>query len=258
MFERFTDRARQVTVLAQAEARRLNHSQIGTEHLLLGLLRERKNVATKVLVSLGVSLEAVRVGVEERSGQGQTAPSGETPFTPAATQALELSLEEANQLQQQYVGTEHLLLGLTREPTSVAAQVLAGLGADHARVRAQVLTVWSGGSQRPAAWGQPNPPPGAEDLRELTDKILYELEDKIAHVRQATAAAVDAEDVDTVAALHDPQLPLPPGPAERDRAGGDVPAALEENQRLQGEVERPRGLFGQHGIDPDAGTAQPP
>src|SRR4029434_1603288 len=90
---------------------------------------------------------------------------------------------------QQYVGTEHLLLGLTRARTSVAAQVLAGLGADHARVRTQVLAVWSGGGQRPAAWGQPNPPPGAEDPRELTAKILRELEDKIAQVRQATANA---------------------------------------------------------------------
>src|SRR6266542_675372 len=128
MFERFTDQARRVVVLAMEEARRLNHSQIGTEHLLLGLLREPASVATEVLVSVGVSVEEVRVGVEESIGRGQTAPpDGHMPFTPGAKKALELSLREAKQLRHHDVGTEHLLLGLLRVGKGVAAQVLVRL-----------------------------------------------------------------------------------------------------------------------------------
>ena len=144
MFERFTDRARRVVVLAQEEARMLNHNYIGTEHILLGLIHEGEGVAAKALESLGISLEGVRAQVEEIIGQGQQAPSGHIPFTPRAKKVLELSLREALQLGHNYIGTEHILLGLIREGEGVAAQVLVKLGADLNRVRQQVIQLLSG------------------------------------------------------------------------------------------------------------------
>ncbi len=158
MFERFTDRARRVVVLAQEEARMLNHNYIGTEHILLGLIHEGEGVAAKALESLGISLEAVRQQVEEIIGQGQQAPSGHIPFTPRAKKVLELSLREALQLGHNYIGTEHILLGLIREGEGVAAQVLVKLGADLNRVRQQVIQLLHGYSQgkEPASSGGPS------------------------------------------------------------------------------------------------------
>jgi ATP-dependent Clp protease ATP-binding subunit ClpC len=154
MFERFTDRARRVVVLAQEEARMLNHNYIGTEHILLGLIHEGEGVAAKALESLGISLEGVRQQVEEIIGQGQQAPSGHIPFTPRAKKVLELSLREALQLGHNYIGTEHILLGLIREGEGVAAQVLVKLGADLNRVRQQVIQLLSGyQGKEPAAAG---------------------------------------------------------------------------------------------------------
>src|SRR5881398_722271 len=155
MFERFTDRARRVVVLAQEEARLLNHSYIGTEHILLGLIHEGEGVAAKALESLGISLEAVRSQVEEIIGQGGSSPSGHIPFTPRAKKVLELSLREALQLGHNYIGTEHILLGLIREGEGVAAQVLVKLGADLSRVRQQVIQLLSGyaGSKEGAPQG---------------------------------------------------------------------------------------------------------
>jgi ATP-dependent Clp protease ATP-binding subunit ClpC len=144
MFERFTDRARRVVVLAQEEARMLNHNYIGTEHILLGLIHEGEGVAAKALESMGISLEAVRSQVEDIIGQGQAAPTGHIPFTPRAKKVLELSLREALQLGHNYIGTEHILLGLIREGEGVAAQVLQKLGADLNRVRQQVIQLLSG------------------------------------------------------------------------------------------------------------------
>ncbi|MFM6841110.1 MAG: ATP-dependent Clp protease ATP-binding subunit [Candidatus Planktophila sp.] len=144
MFERFTDRARRVVVLAQEEARMLNHNYIGTEHILLGLIHEGEGVAAKALESMGTSLDAVRAQVEEIIGQGQQAPSGHIPFTPRAKKVLELSLREALQLGHNYIGTEHILLGLIREGEGVAAQVLVKLGADLNRVRSTVIQLLSG------------------------------------------------------------------------------------------------------------------
>src|SRR6266542_3524094 len=144
MFERFTDRARRVAVLAQEEARMLHHDHIGTEHILLGLIGEGGGVAAKALESLGISLEAVRQHVGGITGQGQQAPSGHIPFTPRATKVLELSLREALQLGHNYIGSGHILLGLIREGEGVAAQVLVKLGADLSRVRQQVIQLLSG------------------------------------------------------------------------------------------------------------------
>ncbi|MEW1965318.1 ATP-dependent Clp protease ATP-binding subunit [Micrococcus sp. NPDC078436] len=144
MFERFTDRARRVVVLAQEEARMLNHSYIGTEHILLGLIHEGEGVAAKALESMDISLGAVREKVQEDIGQGQQNPPGHIPFTPRAKKVLELSLREALQLGHNYIGTEHILLGLIREGEGVAAQVLVKLGADLNRVRQTVIQLLSG------------------------------------------------------------------------------------------------------------------
>jgi ATP-dependent Clp protease ATP-binding subunit ClpC len=154
MFERFTDRARRVVVQAQEESRRLNHNYIGTEHLLLGILREDDGVAAEALASLGVGLDPAREQVAEIIGRGQVAPSGHIPFTPRAKKVLELSLREALGLGHRYIGPEHILLGLITEGHGVAVEVLRVLGADPEQVRARVLEL--------------APPPGAEpgDLSE--------------------------------------------------------------------------------------------
>src|ERR687887_375729 len=164
MFERFTDRARRVVVLAQEEARLLNHNYIGTEHLLLGLIHEGEGLAAKSLESLGVSLEQVRAQVEEMIGVGTATPQGHIPFTPRAKKVLELSLREALQLGHNYIGTEHILLGLIREGEGVAAQVLVKLGAALARVRQQVIQLlsgYAGGKEGQAAAGGEAQPQGS-------------------------------------------------------------------------------------------------
>ncbi|WP_345314908.1 ATP-dependent Clp protease ATP-binding subunit [Garicola koreensis] len=156
MFERFTDRARRVVVLAQEEARMLNHNYIGTEHILLGLIHEGEGVAAKALESLEISLGGVREKVQEKIGPGQNAPSGHIPFTPRAKKVLELSLREALQLGHNYIGTEHILLGLIREGEGVAAQVLVEMNADLNKVRQQVIQLlsgYSGGDQQKAGAG---------------------------------------------------------------------------------------------------------
>ncbi len=170
MFERFTDRARRVLVLAQEEARLLNHSFIGTEHILLGLIHEGEGLAAKALESLGISLEAVREKVEETIGPAGSAPTGSPPFTPRAKKVLELSLREALQLGHNYIGTEHMLLGLVREGEGVAATVLQSLGADLPHVRQQVIQLLSGSVGRDAqnpqagASGSEQTPPGSPVL----------------------------------------------------------------------------------------------
>lgn len=161
MFERFTDRARRVIVLAQEEARMLNHNYIGTEHILLGLIHEGEGVAAKALESMGISLEDVRREVEEIIGQGSQPHTGHIPFTPRAKKVLELSLREGLQMGHKYIGTEFLLLGLIREGDGVAAQVLTKLGADLPRVRQQVIQLLSGyeGGQQEGG-GDSNQAPG--------------------------------------------------------------------------------------------------
>src|ERR1039457_2252434 len=157
MFERFTDRARRVVVLAQDEAMRLDHNYIGTEHILLGLVQEGEGVAAKALEALGIGLAAVRQQVEEIVGRGKEAPGDHIPFTPRAKKVLELSLREALQLGYDYIGTEHILLGLIREGEGVAARVLANLGADLNLVRQQVVQLLHGyQGKEPAAAGTPS------------------------------------------------------------------------------------------------------
>jgi ATP-dependent Clp protease ATP-binding subunit ClpC len=144
VFERFTDRARRVVVLAQEEARLLDHSHIGTEHVLLGLLHEREGVAARVLVSLGLDLGRTRDLVEELVGRGTSTPGGHIPFTPRSKKALELSLREALTLGHNYIGTEHLLLGLIREGDGVGCQALRAFGLELPVVRQAVVDTLGG------------------------------------------------------------------------------------------------------------------
>jgi ATP-dependent Clp protease ATP-binding subunit ClpA len=253
MFERFTDRARRVVVLAQEEARLLNHNYIGTEHILLGLIHEGEGVAAKALESLGISLEAVWAQVEEIIGQGQSAPTGHIPFTPRAKKVLELSLREALQLGHNYIGTEHILLGLIREGEGVAAQVLVKLGADLARVRQQVVQVLGGYA-------------GGEDVgarmrlvRMTVPDDLREAEEQLAQVRREKEAAIQAQDFEKAATLRDQEKQLLPRLAERERewtAGVDLAAVIQENHKLHSEVERLRELLHRHGIEPNGETPE--
>ncbi len=238
-FKRFTDRARQVVVLAQDEARRLSHNYIGTEHILLGLVAEREGVAAKVLESMGIGLGAVRLHVEEIIGQGRQAPAGHIPFTPRAKKALELSLREALRLGHNDIGTEHILLSLLREGNGVAAQVLIKLGASYDQVRDAVLEQLAGYK---TARGEPAPAPGLGDYDE-----------KIAVVRHQKDAAIDAHDYELATALRDREKQLL---AERTRriadwsAGVDVVALGEELDRLRSEVARLQDLLCRRGIQP--------
>src|SRR3954454_22921485 len=179
MFERFTDRARRVVVLAQEEARMLNHNYIGTEHILLGLIHEGEGVAAKALESMNISLDAVREQVQEIIGPGQAAPTGHIPFTPRAKKVLELSLREALQLGHNYIGTEHILLGLIREGEGVAAQVLQKLGADLNRVRQtviQLLSGYTGGKgEQVAAGGGTEAPQGGSAVLDQFGRNLTQL-----------------------------------------------------------------------------------
>jgi ATP-dependent Clp protease ATP-binding subunit ClpC len=154
MFERFTEKARRVVVYAQEEARMLNQNYIGTEHLLLGLIREQDGIAAKALESLNISLEDVHAQVEDLIGRGTFVPTGHIPFTPRAKKVLELSLREALQLGHNYIGTEHILLGLIREGEGVAAQVLLNLGADLDKVRSAVIQLLSGHYGKPSEQGE--------------------------------------------------------------------------------------------------------
>jgi ATP-dependent Clp protease ATP-binding subunit ClpA len=251
MFERFTDRARRVVVLAQEEARMLNHNYIGTEHILLGLIHEGEGVAAKALESLGISLEGVRQLVEEIIGQGQQAPSGHLPFTPRAKKVLELSLREALQLGHNYIGTEHILLGLIREGDGVAAQVLAAVGVDHAEVREEVRWLLTGEGE-PAG-------PRTRLVRMTMPADLRELDEQIAQVRRQKEAAIKANDVDGAAALRDRQRQLRADRARREQqwmTDVDLAAVIEENQRLHHEVERLHALLRQQNIEPEDGNSQ--
>jgi hypothetical protein len=277
MFERFTDRARRVVVLAQQEARMLNHDYIGTEHILLGLICEGEGVAAKALESLGIGLPTVRQQVEEIIGQGQQAPPGHIPFTPRAKKALELSLREAKQLGHNYIGTEHILLGLIREGEGVAAQVLVKLGADLNRVRQQVIQLMHGyrGEEPGAAPGGrrggwvPSDVPArlnalesrlsAIEQRVGTGPAAGDLDEQIAQVRQDKESALDSQDFEQAASLRDRERQLLAGKTARqdqwEAAHPDLTSLAEQVQRLSGEVERLRALLRQHGIEPEDKTA---
>ena len=272
MFERFTDRARRVVVLAQDEARMLNHNYIGTEHILLGLLHEGEGVAAKALESLGISLDTVRQQVEEIIGQGQQAPSGHIPFTPRAKKVLELSLRESLQLGHNYIGTEHILLGLIREGDGVAAQVLVRLGADRNRVRQQVIQLLHGHqgkepvSARSAERELRLLPPVRARLEEVEHRLAAieqrvgtgpdtsDLDDQIDRVRLERQGAAGAEKYEQAASLRDRENELLASKAARQEkwaaAHPALPVLAERCQQLAAEVERLSALLREHGIDP--------
>src|SRR4051794_37083946 len=162
MFERFTERARQVVVLAQEEARTLKHNYIGTEHILLGLLREEEGLAARVLESLDITVERVRAQVVRIVGSGEEVTSGQIPFTPRAKKVLELALREALSLGHNYIGTEHILLGLVRENEGVAARILLDFDADSEKIRNEVVRMLSGpGGRRSGSSGSSGSGSGA-------------------------------------------------------------------------------------------------
>jgi ATP-dependent Clp protease ATP-binding subunit ClpA len=277
MFERFTDRARRVVVLAQEEARMLNHNYLGTEHLLLGLVHEGQGIAARALESLGIGLEAVRQQVEEIIGQGQQAPSGHIPFTPRAKKVLELASREAKQLGHDYIGTEHILLGLIREGEGVAAQVLVRLGADLNRARQQVIQLLHGHRGRePVSAGAGRPERAvAADLLARIDAIesrllaveqrvgtgpdTGDLDQQIGQARGERQAAADAEDYEQAASLRDREKELLAEQKSRHQqwaaAHPDLPALAKKVRQLSEEIERLGDLRRQHGTEPEEGTA---
>jgi ATP-dependent Clp protease ATP-binding subunit ClpA len=177
LFERFTERARQVVVLAQDEARALKHNYIGTEHILLGLLREEEGLAARVLESLDITVEEVRAQVARIVGQGDEVTTGQIPFTPRAKKVLELALREALSLGHNYIGTEHILLGLVRENEGVAARILLDFDADAEKIRNEIIRMLSGlGRTQPAGGtiGDPSfPHPEAERARAHAEARIF-------------------------------------------------------------------------------------
>ena len=250
-FARFTDRARRVLVLAQDEARERGHGSVGPEHFLLGLLAEEEGVAARVLESLGISLEEARDRVEEIAGHGQEAPPARIPFTLPARQVLERSLQEALQLGHQYVGTEHLLLSLIAEGDGIAAQVLAGQGADYDLVKELVVAMVTGRYEQAD--------PKTRLVRLPVPAGLADVTEQLRQVQRQKTAAFEAGDLDSSAALRAREKQLR---AEKLRleaewaAGADVQAVIAENQRVHRELDRLRDLLRKHGIEPDGGTAQ--
>ncbi len=256
----------------------LNHNYIGTEHILLGLIHEGEGVAAKALESLGISLEAVRQQVEEIIGQGQEAPSGHIPFTPRAKKVLELSLRESRQLGHDYIGTEHILLGLIREGEGVAAQVLVKLGGDLNRVRQQVIQLLHGyrAEEEPAGPAavlrERGQPPGiagrldaivarlsAVEQRTGTGPDTSELEQQIEQVLRDRHAAVDAQEFERAASLRDQEKDLLAQQASRQQqwatAHPDLPSLAEQVRVLGDEIERLHALLRERGIEPEDGAA---
>jgi ATP-dependent Clp protease ATP-binding subunit ClpA len=287
VFERFTDRARRVVVLAQEEARLLNHGYIGTEHILLGLIREEQGIAAKALAALDIELQAVRDRVKEVCGEGdEHQHEGHIPFTPRAKLVLEMSLREALQLGHDYIGTEHILLGVIREGEGVAAQVLVERGADLDVVRHRVMGLLTGMSSMQAGSTERPDPAGASVQRRLLPGRrertlppglrvrLNELESRVAAVEQRVGfgpdvdeldkeivqvlgekhAAADAQDYERAAELRDAERRLTTEKFAKQRewsaAHPDLVALAETVERLETEIERMRQVLGRHGIEP--------
>jgi ATP-dependent Clp protease ATP-binding subunit ClpC len=268
MFQRFTDKARRTVVLAQEEARALRHDHIGAEHLLLGLLRESAGVAATVLTSLGINLAEARARVASRrpaepQAPGRTPTAGHIPFTPEAKRILELAFREAMQLGHDYIGTEHILLGLVREPGCQAVAILYQLGADRAAITNRVLEL------RPAAPARPHPA-RTEALAEVTVKVesvlsrltalerhtglipdLAHMDAELGRLRREKDEAIDAHDFRLAEALSDAETELL---VDRDRRAADWlqrASLAAEVAHLRAEVERMRTALRSHGVDVD-------
>jgi ATP-dependent Clp protease ATP-binding subunit ClpA len=226
MFERFTDQSRRAVVLAQEEARFLNHNYIGTEHLLAGLRREDRGVAARTLESAGITMDAVRAEIEKLVGRGQLAPSGHIPFTPRAKKCLELSLREALNLGHNHIGTGHLLLGLISKDDGEAVQVLGRLGADLGQLRAQVIQAIEDDPEDRGGFSPPQP--RRAELPNAVQTLLDTIDERLSAIERHLGIAGD---------------------------GGSEGAGSEAN-RLQAEVGRLRALLREHDIDPgDPGDA---
>jgi hypothetical protein len=247
VFERFTERARQVVVLAQDEARTLRHNYIGTEHLVLGLLREEEGLAARVLESLDITIEEVRAQVARIVGEGDEVTTGQIPFTPRAKKVLELALREALTLGHNYIGTEHLLLGLVRENEGVGARILLDFGADAEKIRDQVIRMLSQMGFRPpedpTEVGEPRPPASPP----VAPEVVAELE----KLRTAREAASEESSYEKAAALRErerrlrraarqlerawvgePEVRFPTRPAAVRTVVGPPPRAPDEGRRL--------------------------
>ena len=269
MFERFTDRARRVVVLAQEEARMLNHNHVGSEHILLGLIREEGGGAANALESLAVTEEAARQQVQQGVGAGEPGPQrGHLPFTPRGKKILQLSLREAIALGHAYIGTEHILLGLIREGDGVAVRVLNGLGVEPNRVRQQVIQLVAArrvhqepGTGRAGGRGKRKL---LSELRGRLDSLewrlsvleqrvgttpdLGPLDQEISQVRSGKESAIQAQDFENAAVLRDREQQLLSDKAARLQEWAALPS-------LSDEVERLRDLLRRHGIDPQDGAA---
>jgi Clp amino terminal domain, pathogenicity island component/UvrB/uvrC motif len=278
MFERFTDRARRVSVLAQEEARALGHNYIGTEHILLAVIREGSGAGAQTLDALGMSGNVIRERVEDITGRGKGASQGHIPFTPQAKKALELSLREALQMGCNYIGTEHILLGVLREGDGVAARVLTGLGTDLSQVRQKVTELLrdhspDNAARVPRAIARPDK--GGRRTRRLLGEFgvrldaidqrlsaleqrvgigpdTGDLEARVAEVRLAKEAAIDRQEFEDAAALRDGEKELLLEIRERQAEWRSQNAHLPS---LTAELTRLRDLLRQHGIDPHDGTA---
>jgi hypothetical protein len=287
MFERFTDRARRVVVLAQEEAMRFDHNYIGTEHLLLGLLREEQGVAAVALAAVGVELEAVRVRLEEAVGRGTDPQSGHIPFTPRAKKVLELSLREALQLGHNYIGTEHILLGLIREGKGLAAELIVGFGVPPSRLRAQVIGLLRDmpapmRAAEQVARGVAAVIPGRGErglvsnfraqLKSIESRLnaveqrvgfgpdVREVDEEIARLLGQEHAAADTQEYELAASLRDRERDLI---AERDSrqrdwsaAHPDLSSLAETVRRLGDEVRSLSERLNQAGIAPAAGQPE--
>jgi predicted ArsR family transcriptional regulator len=269
MFERFTDAARRVVVLAQEEARVLNHNCIGTEHILLALIREGGGVAARALESLGITEEAARQQVEEITGRGEPGPQrGHIPFTPRGKKILQLSLREAIALGHAYIGTEHILLGLLREDDGAAVRVLNGLGVEPNRVRQQVIQLVSARRiQQEPETGQATGRGKRKLLSELRGRLdaldwrlsvleqrvgaspdLAQLDQEITQVRIDKESAIEAQDFEHAAVVRDREQQLLGDRAARLQEWAALPS-------LSDEVARLRDLLRRHGIDPQDDVA---
>jgi ATP-dependent Clp protease ATP-binding subunit ClpC len=240
MFERYTDRARRVLVLAQVEAKKLNHNYIGTEHFLLGLIAEGEGVAAKALESLGISLSTVQQQVRELAGQGQDPPSGHIPFTPQAKKVLDLAQRESRALGHTYIGTEHILLGLLREGDGVAVQVLVSLGADLNTVRQRVIQLLHGHQGKAVAdvgsrlGRRARGRQAGEALARIDSLNLDDLDGRLAAIERWVGMQPDLEDLEATAS----RLPI-----------------AREVDRLNSELQRLRAILRDHGIEPDDDVA---
>ena len=247
----FTDRHKQAVDLSLDEARQRGHDYLGTEHLLLGLLCAGDGVAVQVLGSMGIPLDEVRSRVEGIIGRGPGTRAGRILPTPQARRVLGLTLQEALALGHSDVGTGHLLLALLREGHGIAAQVLTALGADHARVREQVLGLIASVDEQAG--------PQTRLVRVAIPAGFADAVEQLAQVQRQRKAALDAEDMEAAAALRDREDQLRAGKLRLEQqwaAGVDVQAVVAENQRVHRELDRMRGLLREHGIEPDDGTAQ--